>query len=255
MARSDAQLIEAFHLGFLEVLRVRLKPENYVLKGGANLRYFFDSIRYSEDIDLDWIGGTDRFWTLEDKIPDVLKSVPLKGVLRSAGIEVVTSDVTDPEQTDVTRRWKVPITTPGRDEPLRTKIEVSNRNVEDRYVLESVPNTVVGPYGLRPPTVQRYLTDPATRQKVIALADRSEVQTRDVFDLDMLLRRQDLSAEALDAIDSDTRIRAAERALELTYASFADRVIPFLDSGMHELYDEPAWQQMQEFVAQQVGDL
>ena len=55
MKLSDAQLIEAFHLAFLQVLQARVQQEHYVLKGGANLRYFFDSVRYSEDIDLDAI--------------------------------------------------------------------------------------------------------------------------------------------------------------------------------------------------------
>ena len=49
----DAQVIELFHLAFLQVLQARLDQSRYVLKGGANLRYFFDSVRYSEDIDLD----------------------------------------------------------------------------------------------------------------------------------------------------------------------------------------------------------
>lgn len=48
-----AHTIECFHLGFLAVLRTRLDEGRYILKGGANLRYFFASVRYSEDIDLD----------------------------------------------------------------------------------------------------------------------------------------------------------------------------------------------------------
>jgi hypothetical protein len=46
----DAQVVELFHLAFLQVLQARLDQARYVLKGGANLRYFFDSVRYSEDI-------------------------------------------------------------------------------------------------------------------------------------------------------------------------------------------------------------
>lgn len=36
---SPAQAVEAFHLAFLEILRKRLDPGRYVLKGGVNLRY------------------------------------------------------------------------------------------------------------------------------------------------------------------------------------------------------------------------
>jgi predicted nucleotidyltransferase component of viral defense system len=50
---SPVQTIEFFHIAFLAVLGTRLDSARYVLKGGANLRYFFGSQRYSEDIDLD----------------------------------------------------------------------------------------------------------------------------------------------------------------------------------------------------------
>ena len=52
MATSRAQVIEAFHLVFLEVLRQKLDPTRYVLKGGANLRYFFDSVHHAEILSL-----------------------------------------------------------------------------------------------------------------------------------------------------------------------------------------------------------
>ena len=54
---SNAQIIELFHVAFLDVLSSRLDPARYVLKGGTNLRYFFESLRYSEDIDLDMKWG------------------------------------------------------------------------------------------------------------------------------------------------------------------------------------------------------
>lgn len=44
---TDAQIIEFFHLAFLQVLQARLNQTRYVVKGGANLRYFFESLRYS----------------------------------------------------------------------------------------------------------------------------------------------------------------------------------------------------------------
>ncbi len=121
-------------------------------------------------------------------------------------------EVSKPKQSDTTRRWKVPITPDGQSQPVRTKIELSNRNGEHRYELEAVPGRVVAPYGLRPPSVQHYLGEPAAEQKVLALAGRSETQARDVFDLDLLLRRTPLTPSAVDA---DIRKTAAERGLEL----------------------------------------
>ena len=53
--RSDAQSIEIFHLLFLRVL-AKGQANWFTLKDGANLRYFFGSPRYSNDIDLDFVG-------------------------------------------------------------------------------------------------------------------------------------------------------------------------------------------------------
>lgn len=248
-AHSRAQIIEWFHLAFLQVLRARLDPALYVLKGGTNLRYFFDSVRYSEDIDLDVVGVEP--WALADKIDEVLASQPLAFILRSGGLEVVIAEVTKPKQTDTTRRWKVPISAPGHSKPLRTKIEFSNRNDEQRYALETVPDRIVKPYGLRPPSLQHYTAEPATEQKVLALAGRSETQARDVFDLDLLLRKTPLTPGAVPA---EIGQAAADRALELPYEAFADQILPFLDPEISELYDEDAWSQMQLFVAGQLEE-
>jgi predicted nucleotidyltransferase component of viral defense system len=45
--------IELFHLLFLRQIEGKLDKKLYALKGGCNLRFFFKSIRYSEDIDFD----------------------------------------------------------------------------------------------------------------------------------------------------------------------------------------------------------
>lgn len=109
-----------------------------------------------------------------------------------------------------------------------------------------MPERVVRPYGLRPPPVRHYLVEPATEQKVRALAGRSETQARDVFDLDLLLRAR---PSALDGVAAETRRTAAERGVELPYEAFADQVLPFLDAEVAELYDDTAWDQMRFAVA------
>jgi predicted nucleotidyltransferase component of viral defense system len=242
---SDAQFIELFHLAFLQVLQARLAPARYVLKGGANLRYFFGSVRYSEDIDLD--ANDVEPWRLADRVNGVLSSPALAAVLRSGGLGI--AQVSDPKQTETTRRWKVAIDAPGHGDPIRTKIELSHRNGEQRYVLESVPSSLVAPYALRAPTVQHYTVDSATEQKVKALAWRSETQARDVFDLDLLLRRQALAA---GAIEPQLLERASEQGLDMPFAAFEGQVLPFLDPEVAELYDSASWRQMQDFVAEKL---
>jgi predicted nucleotidyltransferase component of viral defense system len=245
---SHAQIVELFHVAFLDVLSSRLDPARYVLKGGANLRYFFASLRYSEDIDLDLNGV--KPWSLEEKVDGVLDSGPMKALLRLGGLAV--AGFSKPKQTETTRRWKVAIGVSGRSEAVRTKIEFSNRNGEQRYRLEAVPSRIVEPYALRSPSVQHYTEDAAAEQKVKALAGRSETQARDVFDLDLLLRRKSLPAGSLNPqILTD----AADRALLLPFAAFRDQVLPFLDPDVVELYDtEAAWEQMQTFVAKKLEE-
>lgn len=243
---TAAQIVEFFHVVFLDVLSKRLDPTRYVLKGGANLRFFFGSLRYSEDIDLD-VSGVEP-WGLEEKVDGVLDSAPLNALLRVGGLTV--TEFSKPKQTATTRRWKVGVEVSGRSDPLRTKIEFSNRNGEQRYRLEPVPSRIVSPYALRSPSVQHYIESAPTEQKVIALADRSETQARDVFDLDLLLRRRALPAGSLE---SQVLSDAADRALQLPFAAFRDQVLPFLEPDAFELYDsEVAWEQMQAFVAEKL---
>lgn len=244
--RTRAQAIEMFHLAFLQVLHTRMDPSRYVLKGGANLRYFFHSVRYSEDIDLDLAGAEP--WVVTQKVGELLESPALTIILRAAELEVAT--ITDPKQTETTQRWKVSIRAPGHDDPVRTKIEFSNRNGDDRYELEAVPQSVLGDYPLRPPSVQHYTVAAAVEQKTRALAGRSETQARDVFDLDLLLRSHQPSP---GDVDRSILKEAAERAVGLPFGAFRDQVLPFLEADVADLYDEAAWDQMQLSVVEKLG--
>jgi len=208
------------------------RPSRYVLKGGANLRYFFESVRYSEGIDLDGVLGA--------------SALPV--LLRGGGLAV--EGFSKPKQTETTQRWKIALTLAGRNEPLRTKIEFSRRNGDDRHVLESVPARVVAAYALRSPSVRHYDAQAATEQKVEALAGRSETQARDVFDLELLLRP---NAELAAALPAALREPAAERALGLPFAAFRDQVLPFLDPEAAELYVDPAtWEQIRGYVVERL---
>jgi predicted nucleotidyltransferase component of viral defense system len=241
-----AQLIEFFHLAFLQVLQARLDQSTYVLKGGANLRYFFESARYSEDIDLD--AGGIATWALAERVDGVIASPVLGRLLRSGGLTV--SEFSKPKQTETTQRWKVALATTGQRDPVRTKIEFSRRNGDTRYLLEPVPGEVVAPYALRAPSVMHYTAEAAVEQKIEALAGRSETQARDVFDLDLMLRRQP-PVQIVSA--APVREQAAARALDLPYDAFRDQVLPFLDADVAELYaDAGTWTQIQGYVVERL---
>lgn len=248
---SHAGPIEFFHLAFLQVLQARLDQARYVVKGGANLRYFFKSVRYSEDIDLDAVEIEP--WKLEAKVDEVLASPAMGLLLRAEGLAV--EQATKPKQTPTTQRWKLLILVSGRRAPVRTKIEFSHRPSDPRRILEAVPDHIVAPYALRAPTMLHYTADAAIEQKIAALALRSETQARDVFDLDLLLRG---NREAIRPGEIELQIleAALERAVELPFEACRDQVVRFLDPEVLELYDDRAvWEQMQAFVAQRLTEL
>jgi predicted nucleotidyltransferase component of viral defense system len=248
---TDARIIEFFHLAFLQVLQARFDQALYVVKGGANLRYFFESLRYSEDIDLDAVSIEP--WRLEAKVDEVLGSPATRLLLRSGGLAL--KEVTKPKQTETTQRWKPLIEVSGRQVPVRTKIEFSHRGPDPRRILEAVPDRVVAPYALRAPTMMHYTADAAIEQKIGALAQRSETQARDVFDLELLLR-QHRDAIHVGAIQPRILEIALERIFELPFEAFQDQVVPFLDPEITELYDNPAtWEEMQAFVAERLMEL
>lgn len=248
---TEAQIIECFHLAFLQVLSSRLNRRHYVLKGGANLRYFFNSHRYSEDIDLDAVD--EEPWKLTEKVDETLVAPAVTVLLRSAGITV--AKVAKPKQTDTTQRWKVQLATPSRNEPIATKIEFSRRNGDKRWSLEAVPDRVVAPYALRAPTLLHYDAAAATEQKVNALALRHETQARDVFDLELLFRTHP-GAVARGTLDSDAIQAAIERTVELPFEAFEAQVVPFLEPDVAEVYAESsAWEQIQAYVIDRLGEL
>ena len=242
---TSSKAIECFHIAFLAALRTKVPPDRYVLKGGANLRYFYGSQRYSEDIDLDVAAQASP--SLERQVDSALKIVG--PIIKTTGITIDMEAIRKPKQTDTTRRWKVSLEVRGFDAQIRTKIEFSKRNGETRYALEAVPTEIVRPYGLAQPRVQRYLPPAAIKQKVLALALRTETQARDVFDLDLLFRGFTWQP---DDVPADVRANAATAALSLTFSVFTDQVLPFLDSEVAALYDEYAWDSMQARVIEEL---
>lgn len=245
---SNPQATELFHVAFLDVLSRRLDRDRYVLKGGANLRYFFGSVRYSQDIDLD-VEGIPA-WRLNEKIEALLASPQLGLLLRASGVTIARRS--NPKRTDTTQRWKIGLSAPGQAAEIATKIEFSFREGEGERRIEPIPGRIVEPYALRSPLVPHYAGAAPAEQKVRALAGRSQTQARDVFDLDLLLRSGPLVSGSLDP---SLLSRAAELALQLPYAAFQGQVLPFLEADAVELYEEESsWEQMQTFVAEQLEE-
>lgn len=238
--RTEAQIIEIFHLLFLRVVAAG-NAEWFTLKGGANLRYFFASPRYSNDIDLDFAGR--ESWAVAKTIESALAGKALSVLLRAANLSI--DEQTTSKQTPTTLRWKIGLRAPEHHDLVRTKIEFSGRETETGDVEYGVvPDAVVRPYALHAPTVRHYREAAAIDQKIAALALRSETKARDIFDLDLLFRQRRATQRQLTGLDSRYSSAAAERALAIPFANFTSEVAPFLDAELAVLYDAATWDAM-----------
>jgi len=170
---SDRQIVELFHLQFVRLLCAGPDKDRFAIKGGCNLRFFFESYRYSEDIDLDVTRLPVH--TLKERVTKILAGPALVLPLRSRGIAIVETSA--PKQTE-TQRWKVSLAAEGRALPLHTKIEFSRRKTAEESRVEPVAASVLAEYGLMPLLAPHYPLVAAIRQKSGALIHRSTVQAR-----------------------------------------------------------------------------
>lgn len=246
MAFSVRQSTEFFHLVFLRALVAKGENKGLIaLKGGCNLRFFFGSVRYSEDMDLDVVVIAKE--TLKRKVERLLRSPAVSAPLKAHGLSVVETSA--PKQTETTQRWKVALLRAGDGLPIRTKIEFSRRDDIEGTKFEAADREVLRPYGLTPVLATHYTTAFAVRQKIHALAARTEPQARDVFDLSLLLARPDAAKLALDAAAKQWLDEAMDHAMGISFDEYASKVVAFLEPSHAEVYaSREAWDAMQEDV-------
>ncbi len=220
---TDRQAVEVFHLLFLRAAASGPHRAQLIVKGGCNLRFFFGSIRYSEDLDVDVTIVAKE--TLRKNVDKVLASPVLRRPLAAYGLEIAA--VSSPTQTETTQRWKIQLEARGRTLALPTKIEFSRRGMGGESRLEPVDTGLARGYQMTPPLVGHYLLSAAIEGKIGALAGRAEVQARDVFDLALLLAR---SRGDIPATSATKKIapKAAERAMEFSYDEYVAQVVAYL---------------------------
>lgn len=245
MALTTRQIVELFHLVFLRALVAKGEDKSlFALKGGCNLRFYFESIRYSEDIDLDVIVIAKQ--TLKNRVDRLLASPLVKSPLLAKGIELV--DVTAPKQTETTQRWKAGLRT-GSSPIARAKIEFSRRDDLTGAAFEPITRSMLLPYGLPPFLAPHYATHAAIAQKIRALAGRTEPQARDVFDLNLLLSRADAAVVRPTNLEADLLPRAIDRLMAISFDDYTSTVLSYLDPEQAAPYEgKDAWSVMQESV-------
>ena len=239
---TQLQAREVFHLEFLRWFSRKVKSKYYALKGGVNLRFFYKSLRYSEDMDLD-ASGIQKY-ILQDSVMKILGSASFQSALKPFGIErVVLPDIAKAKQTKTTQRFKIHlINYAGED--LFTKIEFSRRGFNGEIVTESVSNNITRMYKLPPLIVPHYTIDSAVKQKIKAINMRAVTQARDIFDLYALSSQyKDSKKESLQLSHSELK-EAREKIFDISFEEFRDTVVAyFMDEeqniyGNKEIWDE-----------------
>lgn len=236
------QAREAVHVLLLRRLQEVQDARAVILKGGVNLRLFHGSPRYSEDIDLD--GVSDARLAIRSTIRGIFDDRDFARSLARLGLRGIDPREGPNKDTETTFRYKFHVLAPG-NQSYGTKVEVSfrERNERDPFGIATPPRDRVGrflPEGDEL-CVQRYGRPAAVRQKIEALAGRTRIEARDIFDIHVLLPDEDGGMPALidflaDNIDSSTLELARERALGLEYPEYESLVVRFLEDTVRQEY-------------------
>ncbi|MDP8231028.1 MAG: nucleotidyl transferase AbiEii/AbiGii toxin family protein [Candidatus Gorgyraea atricola] len=228
---NQLQLRELFHIEFLRWFVRKVKPELYALKGGSNLRFFYNSFRYSEDMDIDVKGI--EVEVLKDIVMKILSNVSFHEIFKTFGVaKVVVPDMIKAKQTQTTQRFKVHLVT-FAGEDLFTKIEFSRRGFKGTAVVEPLLNSVLRPYKIAPLLVSHYDIESAIMQKIGALLGRSTTQARDIFDLYVLSSQ----CHCEGAQRPKQSQKAQENVFSVGFEQFRDTVLSYLAPEDQAVYD------------------
>ena len=255
MVYNSLQLREVFHLEFLRWLGRKMKAKYYAVKGGANLRFFFNSFRYSEDMDLDVYGL--EVDVIKDIVMKILQTPSFQDTFKPFGVErVVPPDITRAKQTETTQRFKIHLIT-SAEEDLFTKIEFSRRGFEGKVVVQSVSNLILRAYKLPPLLVAHYDIQSAIMQKIKALATRSVIQARDIFDLYILSSQYKPLEGPWEIKTNDAKlIKAYQNVFEVSFEQFRDTVISYLSTEDQTVYNSSSlWDEIKLKAANFIDEL
>jgi predicted nucleotidyltransferase component of viral defense system len=236
---KHCEATEHFHLIFLGHLSQRVAQDLFALKGGCNLRFYFQSVRYSEDLDVDVHKISAE--TLRSNVRKILKSKKFIDSLQAAGIEI--AQLSEPKQTETTQRWKISLGVSGFDRDIPTKIEFSRRDGVEGAVMEPIDREILVKYKLYPISCYHYPRIWAVRQKIAALIGRTQTQARDIFDLSFLIHNK-LRLDEFSLSKSEIN-DACEHALSLSFDDYQGQVIAYLMPEYQSVYGtEAEWNKM-----------
>ncbi|MBU4479211.1 MAG: nucleotidyl transferase AbiEii/AbiGii toxin family protein [Candidatus Omnitrophica bacterium] len=234
---NTLQVRELFHLEFLRWLSRKIKSEFYALKGGTNLRFFFKSFRYSEDMDLDV--HTIPVEKLRDIVMEILNARAFMDNLKAFNIaQIIPTNIAKAKQTQTTQRFKIHLVTYS-GEDLFTKVEFSRRGMKLAVAVQPISDTILRLYKLAPLVVPHYDIHSAVLQKIDALAARAVTQARDIFDLFILSSQYD-ATKGKQAKDTAQIAKAHENIFTISFEQFRDTIVSYLSTEDQAVYGNPS---------------
>jgi predicted nucleotidyltransferase component of viral defense system len=239
---THLQIREVFHLEFLRWFSRKSEADRYCLKGGVNLRLFFKSIRYSEDMDIDVTGI--RVEKVKKTVMDILGTRGFSDSMKSFGIgQIVPPNMKKAKQTETTQRFKIHLLT-AAGEDLFTKIEFSRRGMKGTSLVEQVAAPVLRFYKMAPLLIPHYDVDSAVIQKIHALAQRTVLQARDIFDLFWLNSQREKKSPGKH-IGKAVLKTARENIFQVGFNQFRDTVVAYLGEEDKRAYSsKEAWDEI-----------
>ncbi len=243
---THLQQREVFHLVFLRQFIKRIRLDTYAIKGGCSLRFFFNSIRYSEDMDIDI--QNIEVYKLKEIVVDILQLKTFQIALKPFQIDtIIPPNVETAKQTETVQRFKIHLlTSAGVD--LFTKIEFSKRKLEDKRALSAVDENILYAYKQAPLIISHYQIDMAMKQKISALMNRASPQARDIFDMYILHTQvQKSNLNALIKSFSSKELKSVQEIIfSINYEIFRDSVCSYLSDVDRAYYAKPEmWERIQ----------
>lgn len=163
--------------------------------------------------------------TLRKNVNQILKSEPFKQLLKARNIEILKWS--EPKQTETTQRWKILLKSSATTLPLHTKIEFSRHKIDKGIVFEVINPVILKQYSLTPIMLNHYSNESMYEQKILALAFRKETQSRDIFDLYLLIS-SGVSPKLKDKEIIENLILAKTNAMEIRFSDFKGQVLAYL---------------------------
>ncbi|HLF17917.1 MAG TPA: nucleotidyl transferase AbiEii/AbiGii toxin family protein [Candidatus Omnitrophota bacterium] len=243
---THRQTVEIFHIEFLRQFSGKVDASYYALKGGVNLRLFLQSVRYSEDMDIDVNRERVSVDKLKKIVMGILVAPGFMSILKTFAIDSsVLLDMETAKQTQITQRFKIHLKTQsGIDLP--TKIEFSGRGFMGNVVIEQVKQQILRFYKMPSMVVPHYEVSSAVAQKINVLAKRTELQARDIFDLYLLSSQYSDKSDKAFKLKEETIKTAHENIFRVGYVQFRDTVVNYLGPEDQKIYDsERIWDEIQ----------